>query len=158
MRQLRPGLYQGDFSDFHLFKTVPNDKRKPEEQVDLGIYVGSTAFVPPGLHAIHFPMIDDYPSTMNNWFLLTRLADFAADVVRSGKRVLISCDAGISRSVIFSGMVISLLENRIMDEKLMYELAIGSGNENLLPYPPLWNEAAKEMEKYRSNKPETWRL
>lgn len=149
MRKLRDGLYQGDFSDFHLFKSLPNEKREPNSRIDLGVHVGTTAFVPPGLYAIHFPMYDDtYPTQKNDWTLLVPLVYYIADVIRAGKRVLINCDAGISRSVVLAAMVISILDVRPMDDKLMYEIAL---NEDLPPHQDLWKEAAEELAKYRQS-------
>lgn len=139
MRELRPGLWQGDVHDLNSLK----DRK---HTFTLAVNVGSTNWLPPDMFTVHFPMKDGDGALENDWTLLIPLAYYVANIVRTGKRVLCNCDAGISRSIVFCGIVISILESRSMDLELMYEI---STSQTLPPHRELWEEASKELIKHQ---------
>src|SRR3990167_1411143 len=111
MRELVRGLWQGDISDLNLLK-MPNARSR----FTLAVNVGSTNFIPPDLRAIHFPMKDD-PG--NDWCPIVLLVNLIVDEIRHGGTVLVTCDAGISRSIVIAAMVIARLERVPMDDALL---------------------------------------
>jgi hypothetical protein len=112
MRLIVEGLYQGNINDLNILA-------KPEYRERLGftlaINVGSTPWVPRALPTFALPMFDivdedDPLRSSNNWALITDALLAAAGEVTRGGKVLVVCDAGISRSVVFYAMAVSVLE------------------------------------------------
>ena len=135
MKRLRSYLLQGDISDLNLFK-LPGIREKYD--ITLAVNVGSTNFVPPDMYAVHLPMMDDSLPQQNDWPKVIRLLYFVVDEIHHGGKVLIACDAGLSRSIVLCGMLISVIEHRPMDSGLMREL----GGDPLLA---LWEHGANAI-------------
>jgi protein-tyrosine phosphatase len=119
MRRLRSYLYQGDVSDLNVLK---DPVIREKYSLTLVVNVGSTPFVPRDLPTIYLPMRDESVNAANDWLRVIRVLRLVIDEVRSGGKVFVNCDAGISRSVVFSAMLISALEHRMMDDELMQEI------------------------------------
>jgi len=133
MRKLRSYLWQGDISDLRAFHSQGGQKVAEKYGITLAIHVGHTPFVPFGFPTIYLPMMDESGSKANDWPRIIRALLFAVDEIRHGGNVIVVCDAGISRSVVFSAMLISLAERREMDD-LRNEI----GGD---PLDGLWNSA-----------------
>src|SRR2546428_613789 len=99
MRLLRLGLYQGDVSDLNLLKLV---EVRAKYNFTLSVNVGSTNFVPRDMYAIHLPMKDTGKVEDNDWDRILELVRLVANEVLAGGKVLVNCDMGLNRSVIFS--------------------------------------------------------
>lgn len=140
MRKLREFLYQGDISDLNVLK-VSNSKG-----ITMAINVGSTLFTPPNVAvAIHFPMLDSERQPDNNWNRMFDLVMLAVEEIKRGGKILVTCDAGFSRSITFTGMLLAVYEMCEMDDKLM--AAIRHPFED--PLPGLWANARQYLESRR---------
>jgi hypothetical protein len=152
IREVFSGLYQGDIRDL-------NRAGRERAPFDLFVNVGSTNWLPPDQYAIHYPMIDGpwpgKPSRVkeNDWEALVGLAQLIVGNLRNGRKVLVTCDAGLSRSVVMCGMVIAILKSIPMSEDL--KTAVRT------PTPPsidLWDEAQRAVAVLRSSVIEPPRL
>ena len=163
VRQIIQRLFQGSIRDLNLLKEPAIRERF---NFTLVINVGSTPFVPRGVPTLYLPMFDvsnedDPERTRNNWSLITdALLAATGEISREGK-VLVVCDAGISRSVVFSAMVVSILEDIPMMVTMfdgLQEDASPAGqtiNDELMqvvrtpgelePSHELWKDAAKAI-------------
>ena len=135
MRQIRAYLWQGDISDLNVLK-LPEVQKK--YGFTLAVNVGSTNFLPRDMFAVHLPMMDDSRLERNDWTRICVLLRLVLEEIKHGGKVFVSCDFGLSRSIVFSGMLISVIERRPMDDQLMKEL----GGD---PLPELWQNAANAM-------------
>lgn len=113
MRQIVEGLFQGDIGDLNSLKV---EAVREKYKFALTINVGSTNWVPRGVPSIHLPMSDlvgddDPERTKNDWQLILDVLLIALGVITRGGRVLVVCDAGISRSVVVSAMAVSILKD-----------------------------------------------
>jgi protein-tyrosine phosphatase len=64
----------------------------------------------PGARVMHAPLDDHYdPLTAEEWEHIIRAANFAAHHVRSGRRTLVTCQAGLNRSGIITALAVCLL-------------------------------------------------
>jgi hypothetical protein len=138
MRQLRPYLYQGDDSDLNLLKL---ELIRKKYGLTLAINVGSMNFVPRGMFSIHLPMVDDTLNT-NDWIRVLEVLSLAVDEIHHGGKILVSCNAGLSRSVVFAGMLISVLERKPMDDELMQRVR----SPVMDPLPELWAHARNALQ------------
>lgn len=154
MRLIAKGLYQGDISDLNLLREESQRKK-----FTLTVNVGSTPWVPRGIPSFHVPMTDlvsddDPQRTLNDWPLVVAVARIAAAETLRGGRVLVTCDAGLSRSVVFCAMVLVVL-----GEGSMVETHLAPGNRTINvtmllrvrapgsdPSYTLWHDAAKALE------------
>ena len=136
MRKLTSSIYQGDISDLNVL-----GKQRQDIPITLFVNVGSTNYVPPDRFAIHLPMRDEADG-VNDWEKVVSLALLAAEEVARGGLVFVNCDAGISRSVTFVGMLISILDGVPMDDALMVRLRYAPGIE---PLEALWKEAGQAL-------------
>ena len=159
MRQITRGLWQGSVHDLNLLKV---DAICEKYGFTLAINVGSTPFVPRGVPTFYLPMFDitdedDPTRSRNNWSLITdALLAATGEISREGK-VLVVCDAGISRSVVFSAMVVSVLQGiPMMDEPMegtpmvndWLMQSVRTPGE-LEPSHALWKDAAKAIKGIR---------
>ena len=135
MRRIREYLWQGDISDLNVLN-LPDVRKKYD--FTLAVNVGSTNFLPKDMFAVHLPMMDDSRLEANDWLRIFILMRLVLEEIEHGGRVFVSCDAGLSRSVVFSGMLISAIRQRPMDDQLMKEV----GGD---PLPALWRNAADAM-------------
>jgi len=138
VRVITPHIYQGDISDLNVF-----GKLRTDIPITMFVNVGSTNYIPPNRYAIHFPMRDEVQ--VNDWEKICSLAQLAAEEVRRGGLLFVNCDAGISRSVIFVGMVMSLVDGIDMDDKLFQQLRLAPSMD---PFEPLWEEARRAIKPY----------
>ena len=138
MRELRPGLFQGDISDLNLLKL---DDARTKLKFTLVVNVGSTNFIPPNIWAVHVPMMVSSREEDNDWQKVIHTVSLAGGEVERGGKVLVTCDAGISRSAVFCGLVISWMEGIPMDDKLLQRMK--NRNPAIDPLPELWAEAAQ---------------
>lgn len=136
MRAIRPYLVQGDIRDLNLLNE-PEVRKK--YAFTLAINVGSTNFLPKNMFAVHLPMMDGERREDNDWDAILVVADVAVAEIARGGKVFVSCDAGLSRSVVFAAMVIALYEDRPMDDALMAEV----GGDPLLG---LWRTAHEYLD------------
>lgn len=147
MRKLRPYLYQGDTSDLNALPHDLDTTGRTVAQkygITLAVNVGSTPFVPRGIPTVYFPMKDSDREGDNDWGRIASLRSLLADEVNRGGKLLIVCDAGLSRSVVLAGMVISDMEGRSMDSLLFYEISAAEP-----PLEGLWMNARRAMEATR---------
>lgn len=159
MRLIIQGLFQGSIHDLNLLKE-PAIREK--YQFTLVVNVGSTPFVSRGVPTIYLPMFDivdgnDPERSRNNWDLITDALLAVTGEISRGGRVLVTCDMGISRSVVFSAMVVSVLEDipmmvepvedapMVNDELVQVLRAPGE----LEPSHALWKDAAKAIKGIR---------
>lgn len=136
MRELRLGLYQGDIQDLNLLKS---NEVRAKYNFTLSVNVGSTNFIPPDMYAIHFPMKDSGKIEDNDWGQVLELVRLVVNEVLVGGKVLVTCDVGLNRSVIFAAMVISVVDGIPMDDKLMQTVKVA-----IDPAHDLW-EFAKQV-------------
>jgi len=145
MRRLRPWLFQGDVSDLNALPVNLADTtgRTVAEKywITLAVNVGSTPFVPRGIPTIYLPMLDDPRPKANNWRRVLNVLRLVVDEIHQGGRVLITCDAGISRSVVFSGMLIRVITGQAMNDELMQEIRAPSDE----PLRELWKNAENAL-------------
>lgn len=140
MRELRPGLWQGDVHDLNSLK----DRK---HTFTLAVNVGSTNWLPPDMFTIHFPMKDTNDLKDNDWDRILRLVRFITHEIENGGKVLVSCDAGLSRSVVVSAMVIAVLDMVHMDDDLRRKVRSGL----VEPADGLWQHAAATIESWRAD-------
>lgn len=138
MRQLRLYLWQGDASDLNVLK-LPEVREK--YGLTLAVNVGSINFVPRDMFAVHLPMVDDTVN-VNDWPRVLRVLRLVVDEIHHDGKVFVSCDAGLSRSIVFAGMLISILERRPMDDALIQEIRSPVGD----PLPELWAHARNALQ------------
>lgn len=134
MRELRPYLYQGDISDLNVLRD-PDVRKK--YGITLAVNVSSTPFVPRGLPTVYVPMYDSERVEDNDWVRLVALLQFVVGEVHLGGKVLVVCNAGISRSITFAGMLISVIERVPMDDALVQEIRMPVDP----PLEELWRDA-----------------
>jgi len=138
MRKLRSYLWQGDVGDLKPFHGQGGQKLAEKYGITLAIHVGHTSFVPFGFPTIYLPMRDESGPKANDWPRIIRTLSFARDEIHGGGRIIVVCDAGLSRSIVFAAMLINLIEGRRMDDDLRDEL----GGD---PLDGLWNNATKAL-------------
>lgn len=136
MRELIPGLWQGDISDLQVLKDHDTRKRLG---FTLAVNVGSTNFLPPNIWAIHLPMKDSWEEEDNDWQMVIHTVSPAVSEIERGGKVLVTCDAGLSRSIVFCGLVISWLEGIPMDDELLRRIK----DPYMDPLEQLWGFAAQ---------------
>ena len=96
------------------------------------------------LPLIYFPMEDSGKVDANDWDRVRNILDFALAEIRRGGKVLVVCDAGMSRSVVVSAMLIALVEERPMDDVLHKEVSL-----LIPPLLGLWNRAQEALVRWR---------
>lgn len=148
MRQVSEGIYQGDTSDLNSLKL---EAVRAHYGITLAVNVGSTPFVPMGVPTLYVPMADitdraDPQRPLNKWPLIIDAAKMAAREIRRGGRVFINCDAGLSRSVVFTGLLIAVLQNIPMDENLLTMVRVAPGME---PSCALWDDATEALQAFK---------
>ena len=128
MRALRPYLFQGNITDLNMLPRNIGDFHSggptvaEKYDITLAINVGSTPFVPRDLPTVYLPMFDDPKPKANDWRKIINVLRLAVEEIHLGGKVFLNCDAGISRSIIFAGMLIAVIERRPMDDELMQEI------------------------------------
>lgn len=60
----------------------------------------------PGLRVIHAPMVDEVPIASSTIFVARRAALLAAEQLRAGGRVLVTCQAGLNRSGLVTALTL----------------------------------------------------
>ena len=138
MRLLRPGLYQGDISDLNLLKL---DEIRAKYNFTLSVNVGSTNFIPCDMYAIHLPMKDTEKFEDNDWGRILELVRLVVNEILADGKVLVNCDAGLNRSVVFSAMVISVVDDIPMDDELMQKVKMAK----IEPAHDLWDNARQAL-------------
>jgi len=141
MRHLLPWLYQGDVSDLNVLKGEDGLKIAEKYGITLAVHVGYMPFVPRGFPTIYLPMLDDPRPKANNWRRVLNVLRLVVDEIHQGGRVLVTCDAGISRSIVFSGMLISVITGQAMNDELMQEIRAPSDE----PLRELWKNAENAL-------------
>ena len=141
MREIFAGLWQGDIGDLNALK-LANEKHFLK--FTLAINVGSTPFVPRDVQTVYFPMRDESDAKLNDWERAVDYVKLAVREIRRGGKVLVTCDAGISRSVVFAGMVTALYKELPMDDKLMQALRHPCDP----PLEGLWKSGQKALLEY----------
>ena len=141
MREIFAGLWQGDISDLNLLK---QSEARETLKFTLTINVGSTPFVPRDVQTVYFPMRDESDLKLNDWERAVEYVKLAVREIRRDGKVLVTCDAGISRSVVFAGMVTALYKELPMDDKLMQALR----HPRDPPLEGLWKSGQKALLEY----------
>lgn len=130
MRKVHPRIYQGDSGDLNVL-----GKQRPDIPITLFVNVGALNYVPPNRFAVHMPMLD--MAGMNDWEHVVSVALLAAEEVARGGLLFVNCDVGVSRSVVFCGMVLAVLEGADMDNDMLARVEHGF----MPPLFGLWQEA-----------------
>jgi len=141
MRNLYPNLWQGDISDLNILKT-PNGRALG---FTLAVNVGSTNFLPPDVFAVHLPLKDVGERMANDWRKVAEVVLLIVREIGHGGKVLITCDAGVSRSIVVAGMVIATLRGVPMDEDLKESVRAADG----LMAKKLWDYGSDVVEGIR---------
>ena len=89
-------------------------------------------------------MSDSKEPESNDWSKIEAALRLALHEIERGGVVFVVCDAGVSRSVTFSGMVIAAVEHRRMDYRLADEIRSAIAD----PLHELWKTASKYMENF----------
>ena len=137
MRAIVEGkLYQGDIGDLNVLK-IPETRDRLG--FTLAVNVGHTPFVPRGVRTIYLIMQDRTGYEANPWDLILDVAALVAGEILRGGKVLVTCDAGLSRSVVFCGIVLAFMERRPMDAELFDRVSTD------FTLPELWDNAARAI-------------
>ena len=139
MKHMREGLWQGDSGDL---KALLSREVRDKLRFTLIVNVGHSPYLPLDVQTVYFPMQDSDAWKDNDWDRAVYYVRLVYDEIRRRQgKVLVVCDAGLSRSVVFCGMVMSLLtRNRMSEPKLKQKLM------NPFVMEGLWQNAAEAME------------
>jgi len=160
MRQIIPGLWQGNLADLNLLG-VPELREK--YGFTLAMNVGNSPWVPRDVPTMYLRMYDvaaedDPERGRNHWQLVLDALVMAAGEVTRGGKVLVVCNMGVSRSVVFSAMVVSILEGipMMVDPPYIMPSPFDTTNydlvelvrspSELMPSLELWADAARALE------------
>ena len=144
MREIIAGLWRGDISDLNVLKL---ESARKNLGFTLVINVADIAFVPPHVPTIVMPMKDvvnsvDPQRELNPWPVIVDAVTLALTELDRGGKVLVACAAGLSRSVIFIAMMLSLRNGLDMNEDRTKLMEIVGG----MPSYALWDDAAIALE------------
>mgnify|MGYP001581389398 CR=1 FL=1 len=144
MREIIPGLWQGDISDLNVLKL---ETARKNLGFTLAINVADIAFVPPHVPTIVIPMQDvetltDPCRELNPWPVIVDSVTLALDELERGGKILVACAAGLSRSVTFIAMMLALRNGLDMREDRTKLMEIVGG----MPSYTLWDDAANALE------------
>ena len=152
MNAVRPDLYVGKLAD------TLNHPLLQAEHIGAVLQL-ARAYEPPGLTTLYLPVEDGEPLDFE---LLRRGVAFVDQQRNAGRRVLIACGAGISRSAAFAVAVVKEAETLTLLEAYAH---VVQARPQALPHPLLWqslcgyyNESVSvaEMIKQRRPVPTPW--